>query len=267
MFGKLTQAFGRLRGGATEVSLRSYRRVLAKIAHHEADLPRYTDDRLRSAVDDVKQQLVAGASLESCLPRTFALVREVAQRVLSQRPYDEQLIAGVALHRGRVVQLQTGEGKTLAAVAPAVLNGLAERSVHILTFNDYLAQRDVAWMGPVFEFLGMTVACVVPSQSLAARREAYACDVTYVTAQQAGFDYLRDQLALEPDLQVHRNHHFAIIDEADSILIDEARVPLVIAGEIPEPAIDVGVLAELVRELECHTHYEIGARARHRQRA
>ena len=262
MFGKLTQAFGRLRGGATEVSLRSYRRVLAKIAHHETDLPRYTDDRLRSAVDDVRQQLITGASLENCLPRTFALVREVAQRVLSQRPYDEQLIAGVALHRGRVVQLQTGEGKTLAAVAPAVLNGLAERSVHILTFNDYLAQRDTAWMGPVFEFLGMTVACVVPSQSLAERREAYACDVTYVTAQQAGFDYLRDQLALEPELQVHRNHHFAIIDEADSILIDEARVPLVIAGEIPDPAIDVSVLAELVRELECHAHYEIGERAR-----
>lgn len=262
MFDKLTQAFGRLRGGATEASLRPYRRQLAKIVDHETDLQRYTDDRLRSVVDELKQQLVAGTSLESCLPRTFAVVREVAQRVLSERPYDEQLMAGAALHRGRVVQLQTGEGKTLAAVAPAVLNGLTGRGVHILTFNDYLAQRDAAWMGPIFEFLGMTVGCVVPAQSLAVRKAAYTCDVTYVTAQQAGFDYLRDQRALDLDLQVHRNHHFAIIDEADSILIDEARVPLVIAGEIPEPAIDVGVLAELMNELERHKHYEIGDRAR-----
>ncbi|MBB74548.1 MAG: accessory Sec system translocase SecA2 [Planctomycetaceae bacterium] len=262
MFDKLTQAFGRLRGGATEVSLRPYRRLLAKIAEHERELRRCTDDRLRSTVGDLQQQLAAGSSLESCLPRTFAVVREVAHRVLSQRPYDEQMLAGVALHRGRVVQLQTGEGKTLAAVAPAVLNGLTGRGVHILTFNNYLAQRDAAWMGPIFQFLGMTVGCVVPAQPRVVRREAYTRDVTYVTAQQAGFDYLRDQLALELDLQVHRSHHFAIVDEADSILIDEARVPLVIAGEMPEPAVDVSVLAELVSELKCQEHYEIGDRAR-----
>ena len=262
MFDSLGQAFGRLRGGATELSLRPYRRLLAKMERHETELRRYTDSRLRSTADDLKQQILTDGNLESCLPRTFATVREVAHRVLGQRPYDEQIMAGVALHRGRVVQMQTGEGKTLAAVAPAILNGLTGRGVHILTFNDYLAQRDAEWMSPIFQFMDVTVGYVVPTQSFKVRREGYTCDVTYVTAQQAGFDYLRDQLAPEVDLQVHRNHHFAIIDEADSILIDEARVPLVIAGEVPEQAIDVSVLAAVVSELQRHEHYEIGDRAR-----
>ena len=262
MLRKAGQALQRLRGGAIEIRLRPYQRLLTRIVRHDAELVRYTDDRLCNAVSQVRQQLSAGNSTESCLPLAFALVRAAAGRVLGQRPYDEQLMAGVALHRGKVVQMQTGEGKTLAAVAPAFLDGLTGRGVHILTFNDYLARRDADWMGPLFDFLGLTVGCVVQSMSPRERRAAYDCDITYVTAKEAGFDYLRDQLAPDADSWVHRNHHCAIIDEADSILIDEARVPLVIAGDTPEPAIDVSVLADIVGELQRDVHYEIGARAR-----
>ena len=259
---KLGQILHRLRSGAIELSLRPYLRLLAKIDRFETDFRRFTDDRLRLAVAEVRENLARGNRADNCLPQLFAAVREVADRVLGLRPYDQQLIAGIVLHQGKVAQMQTGEGKTLAAVPPAVLNALTGQGVHVLTFNDYLAHRDANWMGPVFDFLGLSVGCVVQGMSSSERQAAYRCDVTYVTAKEAGFDFLRDQLVNCGEDLVHRPFHFAIIDEADSILIDEARVPLVIAGDIAVDPIDVGILARLVSPLERDVHFEIGDRAR-----
>jgi len=262
MLNRIGQLIERLRGGAIELSLRPYERLLAEINRYEDDLRRYTDDRLQLLASEIKQQICNGEDTNNCLPQTFALVREVADRVLGMRPFDEQLMAGIVLHQGKVVQMQTGEGKTLAAVAPVVLNGLSRQGVHVLTFNDYLAERDAQWMGPVYRFLGVTVGHVAQEMPLAQRQAAYRCDVTYVTAKEAGFDFLRDQLAMQADALVHRDLHFAIIDEADSILIDEARVPLVIAGDTPEEPVDLSVLADIMRDLKEGDHYEIGDRAR-----
>lgn len=265
MLNQLGQFIERLRGGAIELSLRPYQRMLSRINQHEDDLRRYTDDRLQLLASELKQKLVAGEDANKCLPQTFALVREIADRVLAMRPFDEQLMAGIVLHQGKIVQMQTGEGKTLAAVAPVVLNGLSGRGVHVLTFNDYLAERDARWMGPVYRFLGMTVGHVTQAMPLAQRQAAYRCDVTYVTAKEAGFDFLRDQLAMQSNDLVHRNFQFAIVDEADSILIDEARVPLVIAGETSDEPVDLRILADVMRDLKEGVHYEIGGRARNVQ--
>ncbi len=262
MLRKLGQMIQRLRGGAIELSLRPYELLLSKIDRYETEMQSFANDQLQSIAVELKGQLSAGADADKWLPKVFALVRQVAVRTLSMRPYDEQMIAGIVLHQGKVVQMQTGEGKTLAAVAPAVLNGLKGHGVHILTFNDYLAQRDADWMGPVFRFLGMSVGHVVQGMPLADRRAAYACDVTYVTAKEAGFDFLRDQLVTRAGDLVHRDFVFAIVDEADSILIDEARAPLVIAGDIAEELVDWSILADVVRDLRRDVHYEIGDRAR-----
>ena len=262
MLRTLGQIVQRLRGGAIELSLRPYERLLPKIDRYETEKQGFTDDRLQSIALELKKRLSKGVDADKCLPEVFALVRQVAGRVLSMRPYDEQMMAGSVLHQGKVLQMQTGEGKTLAAVAPAVLNGLAGRGVHILTFNDYLAQRDAEWMGPVFHFLGMSVGYVAQGMPLADRRAAYACDVTYVTAKEAGFDFLRDQLAMSAGDLVHRDFVFAIIDEADSILIDEARVPLVIAGDMPNEPENRSIFADVVRDLVRDVHYEIDDRAR-----
>ena len=262
MFSKLNQFVQRLRGGAIELSLGPYEQLLPQIEQCESELQWLADDRLAGIALEIREQLSSGLKADKLLPRTFALVRQVAERVLSIRPHDEQMVAGIVLHQGKVVQMQTGEGKTLAAVAPAVLNGFSGQGVHILTFNDYLAQRDAAWMGSVFRFLGLTVGHVVQGMSSEDRRAAYACDVTYVTAQEAGFDFLRDQLVGTASELVQRGFAFAIVDEADSILIDEARVPLVIAGDVGEPPIDGRILADVVRQLVRDVHYEIGKRAR-----
>jgi len=195
-------------------------------------------------------------SLDDLLVESFALVRETAKRVLGQRPYDEQILCGLVLSRGAVAEMQTGEGKTLAAVAPVFLHALAGRGVHVLTYNDYLARRDAEWMGPVYERLGLRVGCVQEGMEVTQRRAAYRCDVTYVTAKEAGFDLLRDQLCLAPEDQVHRPFHFALVDEADSILIDEARVPLVIAGDVRCTDSRFGELAAVARRLEPGLDYD-----------
>ena len=183
-------------------------------------------------------------------------MREAARRALGQRLFDEQVLAGLALAEGALAEMATGEGKTLAAVAPVFVHAVAGRGAHVLTFNDYLARRDAAWMGPVYERLGLTVGFVQERQGAAERRAAYAADVTYLTAKEAGFDHLRDGLCLEPGERVQRAYHFALVDEADSILIDEARVPLVIAGEsdaaVPEPS----RLAALVRTLRAGVDFD-----------
>jgi preprotein translocase subunit SecA len=183
-------------------------------------------------------------------------VREAAARTIGLRPFDEQVIAALALHEGRIVEMATGEGKTLAAVMPAALAALAGAGVHVLTFNDYLARRDAEWMGPVYAFLGLSVGWVQGASTREQRRRAYAADVTYVTAKEAGFDYLRDGLATDPAQPVHRPFHLALVDEADSLLIDEARVPLVIAGRVEGRASSAERMAAVVASLEAGRHFD-----------
>jgi preprotein translocase subunit SecA len=207
------------------------------------------DARLAERARTLRSRAADGAPLEGMVPEAFALARETARRALGQRPFDEQILAGLALHQGKIAEMATGEGKTLAAVAPAFLHALPGRGVHVLTFNDYLARRDAAWMGPVYERLGLSVGVVQERMTTAERQRAYGSDVTYLTAKEAGFDSLRDALALEPGECVQRPFHFALVDEADSILIDEARIPLVIAGETGESLPEPERLAALARAL------------------
>jgi preprotein translocase subunit SecA len=236
-----------------EENLAPYEEALREINRLGEDFARKTDDQLREIAallrERMRERARGGVSSDELLVEVFALSREAAARALGMRPFDVQVIAGVALSSGKLVEMQTGEGKTLAAVLPACLNAAAGRGVHVLTFNDYLARRDAAWMGPVYRFLGLSVGVVQEGMSVDARRAAYAADVTYATAKEAGFDFLRDGLCRRPDDLAHRPFNFAIVDEADSILIDEARAPLVIAGERPGSQTSLYRIAELIDSL------------------
>ncbi|MCM3039690.1 accessory Sec system translocase SecA2 [Paenibacillus motobuensis] len=204
----------------------------------------------------LREEAKSGKSLDELLVDAYALVCEAARRTLGLQPYDVQITAAIALHEGFLIEQHTGEGKTLSAVMPAYLNALTGEGVHVLTFNDYLATRDAEWMGPIYRFLGLTVNSVQAGMSLSEKREAYAADITYVTAKGAGFDYLRDTIALEDADTVHRPFHYVIVDEADSLLLDEARVPLVIVGESGSSMSDGIRFAEVARQLEPVEHYD-----------
>ena len=245
------------RPGPIEDDLTPYQSALDQINRRAESLAPETDERLRQIAGSLKERAQHDIPSNELLVDVFALAREAAHRVLGMRPFDVQVMAGVALHQGKLVQLQTGEGKTLAAVLPAALNALAGRGVHVLTFNDYLARRDAEWMGPVYRFLGLSVGVIQEELTRDARRAAYAADVTYATARQAGFDFLRMHLCRVPDELVHRAFNYAIVDEADSILIDEARVPMVIAGNRPtletNPYRIAGTVAELDEGVDWET--------------
>ncbi len=200
------------------------------------DIAALSDAELRAKTDEFRAQLEDGASLDDLQVEAFAVVRETAQRVLGERPYDVQVFGGAALHGGNIAEMKTGEGKTLTSTMPVYLNGLSGDGVHIVTVNEYLARRDAAWMGRVHEFLGLEVSCVYSGQTKDQKRAAYAADITYGTNNEFGFDYLRDNMVLERRLQVQRGHHFALIDEVDSILVDEARTPLIISGPAEQSA-------------------------------
>jgi len=235
---------------AIETDLTPYRAAVAEVRRLGDGLRDAPDAHLRDAAAALRARAVAGEALEGLLPETFALVCEAAHRTLGLRPFDGQVLAGVALHRGRLVEMPTGEGKTLAAVLPAALHALAGRGAHVLTFNDYLARRDAAWMRPVYEALGLTVGAVQGTMGPDERRAAYAADVTYLTAREAGFDFLRAGLARDPADLVQRPFHYALVDEADALLIDEARVPLVIAGARETSAADPYRIAAVVAALD-----------------
>ena len=189
-----------------------------------------SDDELKNKTVEFKERLANGEKLDDLLPEAFATVREAGKRVLNMRHYKVQLMGGIVLHQGRIAEMQTGEGKTLVATLPAYLNALTGNGVHIVTVNEYLAKRDAEWMGKIYKFLGLTVGCVYREMTKEARKQAYACDITYATNSEIGFDYLRDNMEVEKDHVVQRGHAFAIVDEVDSILIDEARTPLIISG-------------------------------------
>ncbi|HLB07026.1 MAG TPA: preprotein translocase subunit SecA [Alphaproteobacteria bacterium] len=220
----------RLFGTVNERVLRTYRRDVERINALEPAMEALSDDALRAKTDELRGRLEPGASLEELLPEAFAAGREAARRTLGQRPFDVQLVGGMALHEGKIAEMATGEGKTLAATLPVYLNALEGKGVHVVTVNDYLARRDAEWMGAIYGFLGLTVGCIVHGLTDVERRAAYACDVTYGTNNEFGFDYLRDNMKYSLATMVQRPFHYAIVDEIDSILIDEARTPLIISG-------------------------------------
>ncbi len=216
----------------------------------EDEYTNLTDEELRDLTDQYKERYEEGESLDDLLPEAFATVREAASRVLGQRHYDVQLMGGAALHFGNIAEMKTGEGKTLTCVLPAYLNALSGKGVHVVTVNDYLAQRDAEWMGRVHRFLGLSVGVVLPNRPAAEHRAAYECDITYGTNNEFGFDYLRDNMAWSAEELVQRGHNFAIVDEVDSILIDEARTPLIISGPAEHSARWYGEFAAIVKRLE-----------------
>ncbi|HEY6516491.1 MAG TPA: preprotein translocase subunit SecA [Steroidobacteraceae bacterium] len=224
----------RIFGSRNDRMIRGYGRYIRTAKELEPGLQALSDEALRAKTEEFRGRLREGTTLDDLLPEAFAVVREAASRTLKMRHFDVQLIGGIALHTGKIAEMRTGEGKTLVATLPAYLNALPGEGVHVVTVNEYLAQRDADWMGPVYRFLGLTVGVIKNSQTPQEKREAYACDITYGTNNELGFDYLRDNLAFSLEDRVQRQLAYAIVDEVDSILIDEARTPLIISGPAEE---------------------------------
>jgi len=252
--GVISRLYRKLTGSPIEYDLSPYKRIVSQI--DAIELSGTSDEDLKMMSSKLIRRARDGEHLNDLLVETFALVREAAARTVGLRPFDVQVMAGIVMHQGKLAELPTGEGKTLAAVFPATLNAFTGQGVHIHTFNDYLARRDAAWMGPVYDFLGLRVGCIQEGMDVDSRHKAYSADITYSTAKEAGFDYLRDHLCYEKKNIVHRSFFYAIVDEADSILIDEARVPLVIAGNIGQPHVDPGSLAETAKVLKEDLDFE-----------
>ncbi len=231
MFGGLAR---KLFGSSNDRRVKTYRPRVEAINALEKELEALSDDALRARTEDFKRQVAEGKSLDDILAPAFATVREAAKRTLGQRHFDVQMIGGMVLHEGRIAEMKTGEGKTLVATLPVYLNALAGKGVHVVTVNDYLAARDAEWMGQVYRFLGLTVGTIVHGLDDDQRREQYACDVTYGTNNELGFDYLRDNMKYRLEDMVQRGHSYAIVDEVDSILVDEARTPLIISGPLED---------------------------------
>ena len=221
----------RIFGSRNERLLKQYSQAVTQINALEPAIAALTDDALREKTAELKSRVAAGETLDAVLPEAFAVVREAGKRTLNMRHFDVQLVGGIALHNGKIAEMRTGEGKTLVATLPAFLNALAGNGVHIVTVNDYLAQRDADWMGRIYRFLGLTVGVNLSQMPHAEKQAAYAADITYGTNNEFGFDYLRDNMVFAPSERVQRGLHYAIVDEVDSILIDEARTPLIISGQ------------------------------------
>ncbi len=221
-------------GSSNERKLKKYGPIVAKINALEPEVVALSDDELRARTEAFRKRLREGTDLDDLIPEAFATVREGAKRAIGQRHFDVQMIGGMVLHEGRIAEMKTGEGKTLVATLAVYLNALAGKGVHVVTVNDYLARRDAAWMGAIYKFLGLSVGCILHELSDPQRREQYAADVTYGTNNEFGFDYLRDNMKYAVSEMVQRGHHFAIVDEVDSILIDEARTPLIISGPLDD---------------------------------
>ena len=227
MFGKLAKA---VFGSSNDRYVKSLDKIVKQIAAFETNFEAMSEEELTSQTAKFRAMLADGAELDDLLPEAFATVREASKRVLGMRHFDVQMIGGMVLHRGEIAEMKTGEGKTLVATLAVYLNALEGKGVHVVTVNDYLARRDADWMGQIYTYLGLTVGVIVPNLAEEERREAYNCDITYATNNELGFDYLRDNMKQERGQMVHRPFNYAIVDEVDSILIDEARTPLIISG-------------------------------------
>ena len=247
MFGALAK---KIFGSANERRLKTYQPKVKAINALEPEVAALSDEALRARTQEFRDQLAAGKTLDDLLAPAFATVREAARRTLGQRHFDVQLIGGMVLHEGGIAEMRTGEGKTLVATLAVYLNALTGKGVHVVTVNDYLAKRDAEWMGQIYNFLGMSVGVIVHDISDEDRSAAYASDITYGTNNEFGFDYLRDNMKYELAQMAQRGHSFAIVDEVDSILIDEARTPLIISGPIDDKSDLYNAIDKLLPKLD-----------------
>ena len=254
--------FDRLMRAGEGRILRELSKIVVVVNGHESRIVAMSDSELRSQTELFKERFSNGESLDDLMPEAFAVVREAAKRTLGQRHYDVQIMGGAALHKGNIAEMRTGEGKTLVATLPSYLNALADRGVHVVTTNDYLAERDSEWMGRIHRFLGLKVGVILANMTPAERREAYLADITYGTNNEFGFDYLRDNMAWTLEECVQRDHFFAVVDEVDSILIDEARTPLIISGPADKATKWYMEFANLVGKLQRDVHYEVDEKKR-----
>src|ERR1700678_709624 len=255
-------------GSRNDRELKRMRPIVDEINQLEPEIAQRTDDELRAKIAELKDRISAiedaderGDALDEALPEVFAIVREASKRTLGQRHFDVQLIGGMVLHSGRISEMKTGEGKTLVATLPVYLNALAGRGVHVVTVNDYLAKRDSEWMGQIYKFLGLTVGVIVHGLDDAERKKQYDCDVTYGTNNELGFDYLRDNMKYRLEDMVQRGHTYAIVDEVDSILIDEARTPLIISGPLDDRSEFYNTIDTFIPRLD-KTDYEVDEKQR-----
>jgi len=257
-FDFLTKIFG----SSNERELKKFMPIVDKINVFEGEMQAMDDARLKSQTTRFKERLANGELLDDILPEAFATIREASVRTLKMRHFDAQLIGGIVLHRGRIAEMKTGEGKTLVATLPAYLNSLTGHGVHIITVNDYLARRDTEWMGQVYRFMGLSVGTVLHGLDDHERQLAYHSDITYGTNNEFGFDYLRDNMKFESDSLVQPELNYAIVDEVDSILIDEARTPLIISGPAEKSTSLYYQVNNIIPGLKAERHYTIDEKAR-----
>src|SRR5690242_13370846 len=251
----------KLFGTPNDRRVKGYQPRVAAINELEGELEKLTDDQLKARTDEFRKELADGKTLDDILVPAFATVREAAKRTLGQRHFDVQLIGGMVLHEGDISEMKTGEGKTLVATLAVYLNALSGRGVHVVTVNDYLAKRDAEWMGQIYNFLGLTVGVIVHGLDDEQRNQAYDCDITYGTNNEYGFDYLRDNMKFRLEDMVQRGHIYAIVDEVDSILIDEARTPLIISGPLDDRSDFYNTIDAYIPRLE-KTDYEVDEKQR-----
>ncbi|MGG6295429.1 preprotein translocase subunit SecA [Leptolyngbya sp. AN02str] len=251
-----------LLGDPNARKLKKYQPDIALVNSLEPEMERLSDDELRGKTAEFRQRIEKGESLDDILPEAFAVVRESGKRVLGMRHFDVQLLGGMVLHDGQIAEMKTGEGKTLVSTLPAYLNALSGKGVHVVTVNDYLARRDAEWMGQVHRFLGLTVGLIQQGMNPEERRRNYACDITYGTNSELGFDYLRDNMATSIDEVVQRPFNYCVIDEVDSVLIDEARTPLIISGQVDRPSEKYLKAAQVATQLTIDEHYEVDEKQR-----
>ncbi len=253
MFGAIAKA---VFGSSNDRYVKSLDKIVRQINAFEPELETLSDAELAAQTPKFRRMLDEGKSLDDLLPEAFATVREAGKRVLGMRHFDVQMIGGIVMHRGEIAEMRTGEGKTLVATLPTYLNAIESKGVHVVTVNDYLARRDAEWMGQIYTFLGLTVGVIVPNLPEPERRAAYESDITYATNNELGFDYLRDNMKHERAQMVHRPFNFGIVDEVNSILIDEARTPLIISGPTDDKSelyisVDAIVKQIVPRRLRC----------------
>ena len=251
-----------LLGDPNKRKLKKYQPDIVEINLLEEEIQELSDEQLRGKTDEFRQRYKDGETLDDMLPEAFAVVREASLRVLGMRHFDVQLLGGMILHDGQIAEMRTGEGKTLVSTLPAYLNAIPGNGVHVITVNDYLARRDAEWMGQIHRFLGLSVGLIQQSMAPEERQKNYACDITYATNSEIGFDYLRDNMANSMNEVVQRPFHYCVIDEVDSVLIDEARTPLIISGQVERPTEKYIKAAEVARNLKPEEHYEVDEKAR-----
>ncbi|GAB4334931.1 MAG: preprotein translocase subunit SecA [Leptolyngbyaceae cyanobacterium] len=251
-----------LLGDPNARKLKKYQPIVTEVALLEEEIQSLSDEELRGKTTEFKQRLEKGETLDDLLPEAFAVVREAGKRVLGMRHFDVQVLGGMILHEGQIAEMKTGEGKTLVATLPAYLNALSGKGVHVITVNDYLARRDAEWMGQVHRFLGLTVGLIQQTMTPSERKKNYDCDITYGTNSELGFDYLRDNMATSMADVVQRPFNYCIIDEVDSVLIDEARTPLIISGQVERPSEKYIQAAEIAKALNKDEHYEVDEKQR-----